>query len=608
MADRSLSFFATLANKQNNPDNNTGMSTSNKEVQYDIKKYNQNDPLSAPAAENKTVNYTVVNSLQNEDQYINYLGNSNINEFTKYINNPEHESDIKLSSIIEWTQKNHPAMKLNAFNFAYLKDFGVYPANRLMILRRFNGPVPDNIFNTLSKPTNTLVTYYDLENSPLTISFNEEWEKSDEQFIEVLEDVIGIKLSSAIDMAGNIPLLGSNLAQDVLNKIGQKLGIISEGGMPYGDPNIIYEATRRKVEGDKVVSGLTSKINIEFETTYVMREIHGIDAKAAMLDIISNVINMGTSNSRFLITGSAAAGLQKLMKDMENGDTAGLIKNIIDGITELINKAVESISQVGGAIIDDPDPAGALSAAFASLTNDLLKQRYTRYKWKMVGVVGALSGNYTAPWHITIGNPKFPWFTCGNLVVKDVTLNVGGELGYNDMFTELNVKIKLESGRSLGAQELASLFNSGNGRIYDTPDKVQLLYVPADSNVIIPGNTTDTTETSTLDQSNNPIDEEQENKLDNSSDFAINNVDEDDSTIEEPGIDKQNAESQKDENLPTTKNDSNKGYKYTVIKQGPKKWVEVYDETGENIHTGYPSSTLTEAYLIQEAKTDVGDV
>jgi hypothetical protein len=62
---------------------------------------------------------------------------------------------IKLSSIIDWTQKNHEAMRLNVFHFAYLKDFGVYPANRLMVLRRFNGPVPDDIFSCLKKLKST---------------------------------------------------------------------------------------------------------------------------------------------------------------------------------------------------------------------------------------------------------------------------------------------------------------------------------------------------------------------------------------------------------------------------------------------------------------------
>ena len=66
----------------------------------------------------------------------------------------------------------------------------------------------------------------------------------------------------------------------------------------------------------------------------------------------------------------------------------------------------------------------------------LLKSRYQRYKWQLRGAVGAMTGYATAPWHITLGNPMYPWFSCGNMIVDGVELEAGGELGYEDMFTE----------------------------------------------------------------------------------------------------------------------------------------------------------------------------
>lgn len=536
MPDRSLQFFVGIANKQNSPDPNTGMATSNHSVQYDIKKYNPADPLATPQSETRTVNYTVVNSLQAEGQFINYLGNSPTNDYRAYSNNPEHESDIDLSSIIDWTQKNHPSMKLNAFHFAYLKDYRVYPANRLMVLRRFNGPVNDNIFNTLTSPVNTMVTYYNFEEkNPLTISFNEKWKTFDSTFMDVLQNVIGIKFDTIPGIKEVINVAsGSNLAQDIFNKIGQKLGIISEGGMPYGDPNIIYEASIRDVSGEDVASGLESEISINFETTYVMREIFGVDSKAAMLDIIANAVSMGTSPARFYITGNAASTLNKIMKDMETGNVDGLFTQIIDGLKEIITGITQAISDTVTTVTDAAASGGADAAIQAVLGqldqfgSALLKQRYTRYKWQLRGAVAALSGMYTAPWHITIGNPKFPWFSCGNLVVDSVTMEAGGELGYNDMFTELTVKIKLKSGRALGADELTGLFNNGRGRIYDTPDAIQALYIPSDQSSRMPGTEAiSNVNTSAGDQNvlNNPVDTDVQNAIPNTSDFSLNNTD-----------------------------------------------------------------------------------
>jgi hypothetical protein len=601
MADRSLSFFVTIANKRNNPDSKTGMSSTNYDVQYNLNKYNKEDPLKGGTTENKTVTYKVVNSQQAEGQFINYQGNSTTNDFKPYENKPEHESDIKLSSIIDWTQQNHDAMRLNVFHFAYLKDFGVYPANRLMILRRFNGPVPDDIFTTKSKPINTMASYYKLDPSPVTITFSEDWKQFDSTFMDVLQDVIGIKFDSipgvnqVMDVAS-----GSPLSQDIFNKIGQKLGIISEGGMPYGDPNIIYQASIRNASGEDDIkggaTGLKSDVKIKFETTYVMREIGGVDAKAAMLDIIANAIHMGTSNSRFYITGNAASTLSRIMKDMETGNVDGLFKEIIDGLTEIISGITQKIVDAGKGIVDAAQEGGADGAIQAvlgdlkSIGSALLKQRYTRYKWQLRGAVSALSGMYTAPWHITIGNPKFPWFSCGNLVVENVELQAGGELGYNDMFSELTVSITLKAGRALGADELTGLFNNGRGRIYDTPDAVQSLAIPQDQSAKLPGTEATGSQNVKQDQgvSDAPTASDPANDVPETTDHSLDNKD-------------------SDNNLPSTKEDSKKGYTYNVKKNGPKKHVEVENSENEVLYVGKESYNATEQELINEAKAAVGD-
>jgi len=575
------------------------MSTSPHEVQYDVNKYNKENPLDKNTRENKTVKYTVVNSQQSEGQFINYQGNSTTNDFSSHVSNPEHESDIKLSSIINWTQQNHNAMKLNVFNFAYLKDFGVYPANRLMILRRFDGPVPDDIFKTQLKPLNTMVAYYKMEENPISVSFHENWKPFNTTFMKVLQDVIGIEFDSIPGASTFKSASGSPLAQDVFNKIGEKLGIISDGGMPYGDPNIIYQAHVRDTNPDpgedQLSTGLSSDVKIKFETTYVMREIGGVDAKAAMLDIIANAVHMGTSNSRFYITGNAKSTLNRIMKDMETGNVDALFKEIVDGLTDIITDITSKIAEAAKGIVKAAEDGGAQGAIDAvlgdlkSVGSALLKQRYTRYKWQLRGAVGALSGMYTAPWHITIGNPKFPWFSCGNLVVENVELKAGGELGYNDMFTELSVSITLKAGRALGADELTGLFNNGKGRIYDTPDKVQSLHIPSDQSAKIPGTENTGTQDVSQEQSeiNAPKASDPANDVPNTTDFGMNNKD-------------------SDNNLPSTKDDSKEANTYKIIKIGTKIQVQVFDRNNQLIYTGQ-ALLWTESEAIQSAKSAVGD-
>lgn len=605
MSDRSLSFFVTIANQQNNPDSQTGMSTSSHEVQYNIKKYDPNNPLKGTTSENKTTNYTVVNSLQSEGEFINYVGNSSTNNYIAYTPNPEHESDIKLSSIIEWTQQEHPSMKLNIFHFAYLKDFRTYPANRLMILRRYNDGVPHDLFNCSVKPINTMVSYYSLEEPPFKIGFSEEWTDFTSSIMELLEDVIGIKFNSVpgigkiIEAAQNVT--PSNLQQTVIEAIGQKLGLISKGEAIYGDPNIIYQAKIRKADGENMQkSGLKTDIKINFKTTYVLREIKGIDAKVAMLDIIANAVSMGTSNARFILTHNGNDKLNKIISAMQNGNVDALLDEIIEGISDIVSKSTELLSDLISSIATDVSQAAQGNTApivsdVLAVAGKIIKNRFSRYKWQLRGAIGALSGQHTAPWHITIGNPKFPWFTCGNLVVDNVNLDFGGELAYNDMPTELTVTIGLSNGRPLGAQEITSLFNNGKGRIYDTPDKIQTLKVPQDqqlqfndSGAVDPSITetnapTDTTE----DVSNSPTDTDSTQQVENSSDFS-------------------NGTQEEDKNVPSTEQTSTKGFIYTLKTQGPNKYYEVR-KNATLVYTGKKSFSATEAELLNEAKAAVGD-
>jgi hypothetical protein len=286
---------------------------------------------------------------------------------------------------------------------------------------------------------------------------------------------------------------------------------------------------------------LESKIHIEFETTYVLKEFGGVDAKAAMLDIIANSISMGTSNSRFYVTGSAAGQLNTIMKSMEAGDVDGLFDDIAGALKEIITdvtaKMVKAASGITTALTSATDPAGGADAAIQAVIGNLqsfgsalLKQRYSRYKWPLRGAFGALTGMYTAPWHVTIGNPMAPWFSCGNLVVDRVDMEAGGELAYNDMFTELRVKISLSAGRALGGDELSALFNNGSGRIYDTPDKVQSVYIPQGQSFTAPGITASGS-TNSISQSqtaaNTPADTDSANALPNTSAFSLNNTDSD---------------------------------------------------------------------------------
>lgn len=543
--NRGLAFFAGISNnKTSNKDPLTGNTISQTNIDFSVQKVDPNDTLKVTGVENKSATYQTVDSILNEDQFINYQGNSTLNNYTPFVDNQDVAEDISLSSIIDWTSKNYPSMKLNAYHFAYLKNFNTYPANRLMVLRRFINGVNDDLFITTMKPLHTMVTYYSPDNIPLDISFNEKWKPFNDSFMSVLEDVIGIKLDSSLPGGGSklAKIAGSSLSQDMFSRIGQKLGIVTSGDLIYGDPNVIYEANTRDISGEEVSSGLESDIDIKFEATYILNEINGVDANSAMMQIIAEAIHMGTSNARFFISSGGESFLNEFTKNMRDGNAEASYNQVLEAVKNALNDFSDQLIKLGGGLAETAKEGGVPAVlekvvkGAIDLVGDVLKNRYQRYKWKLIGAISALTGQETGPWHITMGNPKNPWFMCGNLILKSSSIEFDGELGYNDMPNEVTIKYTLKSGRSRGASEIASLFNKGKGRIYIDKVKLQNITVANNNDITLPGNQTQQSSTSgntgvTAINNKEQVNTSQQNDLKSSNipsnDFYLNNSDND---------------------------------------------------------------------------------
>jgi hypothetical protein len=85
--------------------------------------------------------------------------------------------DISTSNIID-RLSTIEHLKLNFADFAYLKDFGVYPNNRLMVARRFPSSIIDDLYSLKNEsspgnPISTVVGYFgDSEDFPVKLSIS----------------------------------------------------------------------------------------------------------------------------------------------------------------------------------------------------------------------------------------------------------------------------------------------------------------------------------------------------------------------------------------------------------------------------------------------------
>lgn len=407
--------------------------------------------------------------------------------------------DTSITKLVEYTSKigdeskNLFPMKLKNSDFAYLKDVGVYPNNRLMIARRFGVGVTDDLTSVKANPLSTLISWTPGDADFIDIKFGEKWVEADASFEEVLNSVGG-DLKSSGDNGGGlgtvlagganiIPLPGlmESLQYRVMNQLG--VSDVTFGNLPLGNPNLIREAKRREtISKSRPGSGLVGMFSIKMVVEYEQKFINGVDPTLVYYDIISNALSFGTSESQFQFNSGLSDKASDFLKNLTSGTTAGFtaaIKQFIDAITSVIKAVGETIigALKGGngkntekEVTSDADLGTAAQGSLNVIT-EAVAGVIGKYKIQIAGIANALSGSPSAPWHITIGNPKRPLFSSGDMLVRDVTMKMGNTLSFNDLPSSIKLEFTLESARNLGAQEIFRKFNTGKGRTYIRTDK-----------------------------------------------------------------------------------------------------------------------------------------
>jgi hypothetical protein len=421
--------------------------------------------------------------------------------------------DISTSNIITQLEKV-PSMSLKWSDFAYCRDYGVYPNNRLVICRRFPAPVLDDLTGSgLPEPMTTLVSWMGEDVDLLNFSFGEKWGDAEATFTNILNGVgkdiglekgSGIKLGNELSEGGNLaPLPG---ATEILQRnILQRLGIVSDGGaeiVPSGTPNLIKEAKQRKlVPDDSAGSGLTGKFTVAVKCAWEQKFISGVDPTFIYYDILRTVLSFGGSDAVFYLgKKSNLKGLENVLNRFTE-NPASVIRGIVEAIKDEVLKLVERISKVitnvkAGlkeappekgivrTVIDvfrtpnnqQPDGSDAtnvlssvvsfIGSVIKTFTDTLIK----KYKVQLIGVVSALTGLPSTPWHVTIGNPLRPILVSGDMLCNDVTVNLGKQLSFNDLPSYIECTFTLTSARELGIDEIFEKLTNGGLRISEDAD------------------------------------------------------------------------------------------------------------------------------------------
>lgn len=405
-----------------------------------------------------------------------------------YVNHTDDNYKINPSAIVDWSETQSPGLKLNAADFAYLKDIGIYPDNRLIIARRFPAPVGNDLSSIQVSPLATLISWVDENEDFFKITYGEEWDEASATFETILNNMgENLQLPGSDNKMGQLGTWlskGANLVtlpgliEGLQYKLFTELGIVdkttNEFLIPTGDPNLIRQAKQRKILDKKQAgSGLKCAFSIDMKVEYEIKYINGVDPTITYFDIIANALSFATSDARFMFNENLNNKGRDFINSLMNGDIQGIkkqIENFIVKLQEVIKGLSVKLIDYINNLFKPKDDKNKNNVVNKSTLDDLIQNTLGavigKYKVALMGVLNALTGAHSTPWHVTIGNPKRPIFSSGDLYTDDVKMSMGPILGFNDLPSSIKLEFTLKPARNLGASEIFERFSISGSRTY----------------------------------------------------------------------------------------------------------------------------------------------
>jgi len=428
-------------------------------------------------------------------------------------------------------------------DFIYCKYYGHIPNNYMLTLRRFPSPMRDNL-SLPSKVKNSDV--YKVQGAGRPVAQAVTWfgGNTTNTLSDILQISTGLRWSDleqgpAIEQKGFAAGIFKNQLGDLLGGAfgaiggagGDKLftGIEKaiEAGVSSSDSGYqeSVAAARNKALRDKAIEpggplsdfiwvsvdtvdeatvrgrgldGVYNRFNLNFH--YELTSVGEVNSKAAMVDILGNLLALTTNYGNFLTPEirynndfkavnfpGGDEGLSQFYTDpvqfvktlikfavdpnqTTNGDP------VAEGVAGTINAVAKArdlwsglITQMNNKTLRDfANDLGKDS----KLNNILLYALTETFTKDLVFPASVLSGMPTGEWHLVVGNPCNPIAMMGNLICRKIDIVFGETLGPDDFPTELTATIQMQHGRSRERGEIESMFNRGGGRLYQSVTQV----------------------------------------------------------------------------------------------------------------------------------------
>lgn len=487
-----------------------------------------------------------------------------------YRTNDQHlKRDItncSIKSLVGTSNRKNSSLGLGTYryqDFMYCKDLGKISNNHLLTLRKFSHPVGDNIFKfsspsskskfsnpdvkghatkgdfSMSPDVGRLVTWFGNEDNKLenimSMEMSATWKPLESKIEQVDTNadseqggILGSLLNSANPSYNQYQAGGFAGTQNIAAKIGgylssstslgrtfnSALGIDLGKGGPYAnhkcltnyDENKIY-TPKNTVQDTHIYEGkikFSQSISIVFR--YRLRAYANINPKAAMLDLMGNILEVTHrrgkfwgGSRKFIGPPQNTSGWKKANAMIDNAwdKVGGFLESLTSGSFDfgaLLGQFSSFISGIGSAVKDtvnsikDAASSGTLfdqakekakemttwavdgikkfdaKTGFSKALKGQLKNALGRPQ--IYAMNSLLSGDNVGLWHLTVGNPKNPIAAFGNLILDNASVKFIEPLGIDDFPSEIVVTCNLKHGRSRDATEVSRMFTKGINSIY----------------------------------------------------------------------------------------------------------------------------------------------
>lgn len=418
--------------------------------------------------------------------------------------------------------------KYRYIDFMFCRDLGKIPNNHLLTLRKFTRPVGDNINTRLPKsdtPYNfnqsmdvgRLVTWFGNGDNKLEDIIKYNYVATFKQFDSKIQEVDSHEDDESTGIIGKIvntinPRYNQAMSQgrtgahNFISQLGGRYLSTSYANFGRGgqydrhdifgmyDHHKVYEP-KNTIQSTHVYEGkLTFSQEFTIKFSYKLRAYDNINPRAAFLDLIGNILavtyrsgtfwggsrmfkgappnKVGTAKVNAFLDRTfdtlGGIGNNLLSGNLDIGGTLGSIWGAVKQIASDAFNTAKSLAlgntstkgksplQVIGAIVKH---TGLWSGVQGMIKNGLGRPA-------VYALDSLLTGDNVGLWHLTIGNPRNPIMSIGNLIIDKSEITQSGPLGLDDFPTDLMVAVSLKHGRPRDSAEIQKMYTKGSGPIY----------------------------------------------------------------------------------------------------------------------------------------------